>query len=74
MPLWKITAKMDRNFGKQAMVKGMSIEVSTPTTTPPLGHKQYDQQIKSLFMSKYGIDLDVVKVQPNASYFICEKL
>lgn len=74
MPLWKITAVMNRNNGKQNLEKGMFVELSTPTTTPPLGHAQFTPQIKSLFKSKYGVDLDVLKVLINASYFSCSKL
>ena len=74
MPVWKITAKMNRNNGKQSIEKGMHIEYSTPTTTPPLGHSKYDKQIKSLFLAKYGLDLDIFKVPVNGAYFSCEKI
>lgn len=73
MALWKITAILNRNNGKQNLEKGMFIEVSTPTTTPPLGFSKNDQQIKGQFKSKYGIDLDALGVKINASYFSCTK-
>lgn len=73
MAQWIITATMNRNNGKQNLEKGMFVEVSTPTTTPPLGYAQYSSQIKSQFMAKYGVDLDALKVMINASYFSCTK-
>ena len=46
MPLWKISAKNNWNWGTgKQLVKGMFIEMSTPTTTPPLGQTKNKETI-----------------------------
>ena len=46
MTLWRISAKNNWNWGTgKQLVKGMFIELSTPTTTPPLGVVSYHEVI-----------------------------
>ena len=46
MPLWKISAKNNWNWGTgKQLVKGMFIEMSTQTTTPPLGQTKNQEAI-----------------------------
>lgn len=46
MPLWKISAKNNWSWGSgKQLVKGMFIEMSTQTTTPPLGQTKNQEGI-----------------------------
>lgn len=73
MTLWRISAKNNWNWGTgKQLVKGMFIELSTPTTTPPLGVVSYHEVIAKAFNTKYSTNFDKSKM--NASYLICEKL
>ena len=50
MTLWKISAKNNWNWGiGKQLVKGMFIELSTPTATPPLGVVSYHEVIAKAF-------------------------
>lgn len=72
MTLWKIEAKNNWNWGKgKELVKGMFVEMPTPTTTPPLGQVKY-QEVLQLFNTKYGTNFDKSKI--NSSYFICTRI
>ncbi len=73
MPLWKITARNSWVFSKdQALTKGMFIEMSTPSTTPPLNLARNAEIIAQAFNSKYSTKLDKSKI--NGGHFICEKI
>ena len=53
MTLWKISAKNNWNWGTgKQLVKGMFIELSTPTGTPPLGIPSYHDVIAKAFNIK----------------------
>ena len=54
------------------MVKGMFIELSTPTSTPPLGIPSYHEVIAKAFNTKYSTNFDKSKM--NSSFLICEKI
>lgn len=74
MALWKISVKNSGNAAcknkRQRLEKGMFVETSTATTTPPIGVTR--EQPAQLFMSKYGIEVDTHHM--NRSYFDCEKI
>lgn len=73
MALWKISAKSDKNWGaKKNLVKGMFIEMSTASTTPPLNLTKYYDDIARAFNVKYSTDFDKSKI--GHSYFVCEKI
>lgn len=73
MPLWKISARNNWNWGKdKTLVKGMYIELSTLSGTPPLGQTQYQETIAKAFNAKYSTKLDKSKM--NGSNFVCEKI
>ena len=73
MPLWKISAKNNWNCGTgKQLVKGMFIEMSTPTTTPPLGQTKNQETIARAFNTKYSTSFDKSKM--TMSYFTCEKI
>jgi len=73
MALWKISAKSDKNWGaKKNLVKGMFIEMSTASTTPPLNLTKYYEDIVRAFNVKYSTDFDKSKI--GHSYFVCEKI
>ena len=76
MALWRITAKYSNNAPcknkRQKLEKGMSIETSTMSTTPPLGLTKERPMLAQLFMNKYGVEIDVNHM--NSSYFTCEKI
>lgn len=73
MTLWKISAKNNWNWGTgKQLVKGMFIELSTPSTTPPLGVVSYHDTIAKAFNTKYSTNFDKSKM--NASYLTCEKI
>ena len=61
MPLWKITAKYSNNAPcknkRQKLEKGMFVETSTASTTPPLGQTREHPMLAQLFMSKYKLYL-----------------
>ena len=72
MTLWKISAKNNWNWGTgKQLVKGMFIELGTPTGTPPLGIPSYHDVIVKAFNTKYSTNFDKSKM--NASFLICEK-
>ena len=50
----------------------MFIELSTPTTTPPLGVVSYHEVIAKAFNTKYSTNFDKSKM--NASFLTCEKI
>ena len=73
MPLWKISAKNNWNWGTgKQLVKGMFIEMSTPTTTPPLGQTKNQETIARAFNTKHSTSFDKSKM--TMSYFTCEKI
>lgn len=76
MALWKISVKNTGNAPcvdkRKRLEKGMFVETSTATTTPPLGLTREQPMLARIFTSKYGIEIDVHKM--NSSYFICERI
>lgn len=73
MALWKISAKNNWNWGKdKVLTKGMFVELSTPTTTAPLGQTKYWEVIAKAFNTKYSTNFDKSKMTP--SYLNCEKM
>lgn len=76
MALWKITAKYSNNATckdkKQKLEKGMFVETSTMTSTPPLSVQREQPMLAQLFMSKYGIEVDPKHM--NIAHFTCEKI
>lgn len=73
MPLWKISARNNWNFGKDmVLTKGMYIELSTPTTTPPLGQTQLQETIAKAFNTKYSTKFEKSKM--NSSHLVCERV
>lgn len=76
MALWKISVKNSGNATcknkSQKLEKGMFVETSTATSTPPLSQRQNHPMIIQLFRSKYGIEIDPGHM--NMSYFKCEKM
>ena len=76
MALWKISVKNSGNAAcknkRQRLEKGMFLETSTATTTPPLGMSREQLMLAQLFMSKYGIEIDLHHM--NGSHFVCEKI
>lgn len=76
MAHWKIIVKNSGNAAckdkNQRLEKGMFIETSTASTTPPLGLSREQMPLSQLFMSKYGIGIDPSKM--NRSYFDCIKM
>ena len=57
---------------RQRLEKGMFVETSTATTTPPLGMSREQLMLAQLFMSKYGIEIDLHHM--NGSHSVCEKI
>lgn len=76
MALWKITAKYSNNAPcknkRQRLEKGMFVETSTASTTPPLGQTREHPMLAQLFLNKYGIEVNVHNM--NSGYFNCEKI
>ena len=73
MALWKISAKGNWNWGtNKNLVKGMFIEMSTSSTTPPLGLTKYHESIAQAFNTKYSTKFDKSKM--SGSYLVCEKI
>ena len=73
MPLWKISAKNNWSWGSgKQLVKGMFIEMSTQTTTPPLGQTKNQEAIARAFNTKYSTSFDKSKM--TMSYLTCEKI
>ena len=68
MALWRIVVKNSGNAAcknkRQRLEKGMFIETSTTSTTPPIGVTRE--------MNKYGIEIDPHHM--NRSYFDCDKI
>lgn len=76
MALWRISVKNSGNAAcvnkSQKLEKGMSVETSTSSTTPPLGQPNQRPLLVQLFKSKYGIDIN--PSQMSLSYFTCERI
>lgn len=76
MALWRIVVKNSGNAAcknkRQRLEKGMSIETSTTSTTPPIGVTSQQAMLAQLFMNKYSIEIDLHHM--NRSYFDCEKI
>lgn len=76
MALWKISAKNSTNAPcknkSQKIEKGMFVETSTASSTPPLGQTREHAMLAQLFKSKYGIEIDPSHM--NRSYFDCVKI
>lgn len=73
MPLWRISARNNWNWGKDMiLIKGMCVELATQSTTPPIGQPQYQETIAKAFNTKYSTRFDKSKM--SASYLICEKI
>lgn len=76
MALWKITARISGTAPcknkRQKVEKGMFIETSTISSTPPINIVKERETLASLFMNKYGIEIDPRCVV--GAYFTCEKI
>ena len=76
MALWKISVKTSTNAPcknkRQKIEKGMFIETSTASTTPPLGQPRERKGLMQLFLNKYGIEIE--ESHMNMSYFVCERV
>ena len=76
MALWKISVKNSGNAAcknkRQRLQKGMFVETSTTSTTPPIGVTREQLMLAQLFMSKYDIEIDPNHM--NRSHFDCEKI
>lgn len=72
MALWKISVKFKTVKSGYQLEPGMNVEISTPSTTPPLGQTKYRAEISALYRSKYGVDINPSYIC--ASYFVCEKI
>lgn len=76
MALWRIVVKNSGNAAcknkRQRLEKGMFIETSTMSSTPPIGVTREQPMLAQLFMNKYGIEIDPLHM--NRSYFDCDKI
>lgn len=76
MALWRIVVKNSGNAAcknkRQRLEKGMFIETSTTSTTPPIGVTREQPMLAQLFMNKYGIEIDSHHM--SRSYFDCDKI
>ena len=76
MALWKISVKNSGNAAckdkRQCLEKGMFVETSTMSPIPPIGIMREQPMLAQLFMSKYGIEIDLHHM--NRSHFDCEKI
>lgn len=76
MALWKISVKRSGNAAckdkRQRLEKGMFVETSTASTTPPIGVTREQPMLAQLFLNKYGIE--IAPYCMNRSYFDCEKM
>lgn len=76
MALWKISVKNSGNAvcknKWQRLEKGMFIETSTMSSTPPIGILREQPVLANLFMNKYGIEIDLHHM--NRSHFDCDKI
>lgn len=76
MALWKISVKNSGNAAcknkRQRLEKGMFIETSTMSSTPPIGIPREQPVLAKLFMNKYGIEIDPRCM--SRAYFDCEKI
>lgn len=76
MALWRIVVKNSGNAAckdkRQRLEKGMFIETSTVSTTPPIGVTREQPMLIQLFMNKYGIEIDPHHM--NCSHFNCDKI
>jgi hypothetical protein len=57
MALWKIEMKQSGIINGVRIEKGMSVEMVTNSSTPPLSVSKNYETIAQLFKSKYGVDL-----------------
>ena len=57
MALWKIEMKQSGIINGVRIEKGMSVEMVTNSSTPPLSVSKNYEAIAQLFKSKYGVDL-----------------
>ena len=61
MALWKISVKRSGNAAckdkRQRLEKGMFVETSTASTTPPIDVTREQPMLAQLFLSKYGIEI-----------------
>ena len=76
MALWRIVVKNSGNAAckdkRQRLEKGMFIETSTMSSTPPIGIPRAQPMLAHLFMTNYGIEIDHHHM--NRSYFDCDKI
>ena len=76
MALWRIVVKNSGNAAcvnkRQRLEKGMFIETSTMSTTPPLGQPRERPMLVKLFLNKYGIEVN--QSQMSLSYFTCDRI
>lgn len=73
MALWKITIKQSGTINTVRIEKGMSVELATNSSTPPLQVITYKETIALLFKNKYGIDvLKACAVNPGR--MSCERI
>ena len=76
MALWRIVVKKSGKAAckdkRQRLEKGMFIETSTMSSTPPIGITREQPMLAQLFMNKYGIEIDYHHM--NRSYFDCDKI
>ena len=76
MALWRIVVKNSGNAvckdKKQRLEKGMFVETSTMTATPPIGVPQGQKMLIQQFLSKYGVEIDPRFM--TRSHFDCNKI
>ena len=74
MALWKISAKNNWNWGVgKQLVKGMFIELSTPSTSNPLGQTKYLDVIAKAFNTKYSTNFDKSRMYASFFYISIDK-
>lgn len=72
MALWKISVKFKTVKSGYRLEPGMTVEMSTLSSTPPLNQTKYRAEISALFKSKYGVDINPSYI--SAAYFVCKKI
>lgn len=73
MALWRITIKQSGTINAVRIEKGMSVELATNSSTPPLQVINYKNTIAQLFKNKYGVD--VLKASAvNPGRMSCERI
>lgn len=57
MALWKIEMKQSGIVNGVRVEKGMFVELTTTSSTPPLSTSSNNETIGQLFLNKYGVDV-----------------